>query len=213
MIMNELENWLKQATSHLSRDAAAKVRAEITEHFEASCEAAIAAGTSPQDAERQAIAALGDPRLANCDYRGVLLTADEARVLREGSREARAVCSRAWIKPALVAGYLVILATAATFALTGHSAWATDAVLAAFGISPFVGAPFLRIDTPARGLAFRIAKWIALGTATILINSPNVWRYSWLVISCLGPIAVIEITRASIRRKLPVQSWPRHLYL
>lgn len=211
--MNELENWLRHATRHLSPDAASKVRTEITEHFEASRDASFAAGASESDAARQALDNLGDPRIANCGYRGVLLTKEEARVLREGSREARAVCSRAWIKSALVAGYLVLLATAAVFSLTGYRDYATDALLAAFGTSPLVGAPFLRIDTPARGLLFRIAKWIAIGTATILIFGPNAWRYSWLLVSCLGPLAVTEITRASIRRKLPVQSWPRHLYL
>ena len=211
--MNELENWLHHATRYLFREAALTVRAEITEHFEASRDAALAAGATQAEATRQALSALGDPRLANCGYRSVLLTTEEARVLREGSREARAVCSRAWIKPALVAGYLVLLATAAAFALTGHRDYATDALLAALGTSPLVGAPFLRIDTPARGLLFRLSKWIAMGTATILIFGPNAWRYSWLLVSCLGPLAVTEITRASIRRKLPVHSWPRHLYL
>ena len=211
--MNELTIWLRHATRHLAGEAASRVRAEITEHFEASCEAAQAAGATQAEAARQALSALGDPHLANCGYRGVLLTNEEARVLREGSREARAICSRASIKPALVAVYLLLLATAAAFALAGRRDYATDALLAAFGSSPLVGAPFLRIDTPARGLLYRIAKWIAIGTATILIFGPNAWRYSWLLVSCLGPLAVTEITRASIRRKLPVQSWPRHLYL
>jgi hypothetical protein len=34
-----------------------------------------------------------------------------------------------------------------------------------------------------------------------------------LIFASLGPAAVTEWTRASIRRKLPVSTWPRHLYL
>jgi len=210
--MTELELWLKHATRQLSRESALKVRAEITEHFEASRDAALVSGASPEEAARQALAQLGDPRIANCGYRGVLLTEEEARLLRESGREARAVCSRPWVKYALVGGYLLLLLTAAVFALTGHPAWATDALIAAFGMSPTVGAPFLRIDTPARGLAYRIAKWVAIGSATILIYGPDLRRYAWLSIACLAPLAVTEITRASIRRKLPVRSWPGHLY-
>lgn len=210
--MNELETWLRHATRRLSHEAALKVRAEITEHFEATQNAALAAGATESEATRQALDNLGDPRLANCGYRDVLLTAEEARLLREGSREARALCSRTWIRPAAVAGYLVLLAAAAVFAITGHSDYATDALLASFAMSPFIGALFLHINTPARGLAFRISKWIALATACFLILGPNIRQYAWLPITCLSPIAVTEITRASIRRKLPIKAWPRHLY-
>ncbi len=211
--MTELELWLKQATRHLSRDAAAKVRTEITEHFEASRDAALAAGASPEDAARQALAQLGDPRTANCAYRQVLLTAEEARLLKKSSWEANAVCSRTWIKPAALALYLLLLAASAGFALTGRGSYATDALCAAFGLSPFLAMIFVPIDTPTRGLLFRCARWIAMGTAPLLILGPDAWKYSWLLLSCLAPLAVVEITRASIRRKLPVQSWPRHLYL
>ena len=211
--MTELELWLQSATRHLSGEAAAKVRAEITEHFEASRDAALAAGASAEDGARQAIAQLGDPRDANCAYRQVLLTSQEARLLRKSSWEANAVCSRTWIKHAALALYLLLLAASAGFALTGHASYATDALCAAFGLSPFLAMIFVPIDTPTRGLLFRCARWIAMGTAPLLILGPDAWKYSWLLISCLAPLAVAEITRASIRRKLPVQSWPRHLYL
>lgn len=211
--MTELEIWLTSATRHLSREAAAQVRTEIAEHVEASRDAALAAGASVEEASRQAVAQLGDPRAANCEYRRVLLTSEEARLLSKSSWEANAVCSRSWIKPASFAAYLLLLLAAAGFALTGHASYATDALCIAFGMSPFLAMIFVPIDTPARGLLFRCARWIAMATAPLLILGPDAWKYSWLLISCFAPLAVTEITRASIRRKLPIQSWPRHLYL
>lgn len=211
--MTELELWLKLATRQLSRDDAAKVRTEISEHFEASRDAALSAGATADDAARQAIAQLGDPRVANCGYRQVLLTSEEARLLSQSRWEANAVCSRSWIKPVSFAAYLLLLIIAAGFALTGHASYATDAVCIAFGMSPFLAMIFVPIDTPTRGLLFRCARWITMGAAPLLILGSQAWSYSWLLISCFAPLAVAEITRASIRRKLPVQSWPRHLYL
>ena len=46
-----------------------------------------------------------------------------------------------------------------------------------------------------------------------LIYGPETFQWSWFLISCLWPLAWTEWVRASIRRKLPVASWPRHLYL
>ena len=59
----------RAATHDLSLTSAAQVRAEIKEHFESAREAAIGAGSNPADADRTAVAALGDPRAANCEYR------------------------------------------------------------------------------------------------------------------------------------------------
>ena len=64
-----LDVWIGRATHDLSLTSAAQVRAEIQEHFESAREAAIGAGASPNDADRAAVAALGDPRAANCEYR------------------------------------------------------------------------------------------------------------------------------------------------
>ena len=64
-----LDVWIGRATRDLSVTSAAQVRVEIQEHFESAREAAIGAGSSPTDADRSAVAALGDPRAANCEYR------------------------------------------------------------------------------------------------------------------------------------------------
>ena len=61
-------------------------------------EAAIAEGATAEQADQFALAALGDARTVNGHYRQVLLTSDEARLLRNGNSEARAFCSRRWIK-------------------------------------------------------------------------------------------------------------------
>src|SRR5579863_1205898 len=90
---NDLEIWLKQATRHLSKDSTAQVRTEILEHYEAAREAATSAGSTSEAADRMAVTALGDPRIANRQYRRVLLTADEVRLLGEGNRDTRFFCS------------------------------------------------------------------------------------------------------------------------
>jgi len=208
-----LENWLTLATRRLSTSAAAQVRTEIREHYDTALAVALAGGATHAEARRLVLNNLGDPRIANCDYRRVLLTSQEARVLREGAREADTVCSRPWIKPVAFALYLLILAASAGFALTGRVPYAIDALCAAFGLSPFLAMIFVPINTPARGFLFRCARWIAMSTAPLLILGPDAWRYSWLLLSCLAPLAVTEITRASLRRKLPIKAWPRHLYL
>src|SRR5579883_1807299 len=84
--MNPLESWLATATCKLSSASAARVRSEIADHYQASLDE----GRSPA----QAIDALGDPLAANRQYRKVLLTSAEARVLNQAKWEASAVCSR-----------------------------------------------------------------------------------------------------------------------
>ena len=62
-----LDHWLSDATRGLSPESAARVRAEIQQHYDSACEAG-----------SDAIAALGNPRAANRAYRKVLLTEREA---------------------------------------------------------------------------------------------------------------------------------------
>src|ERR1700758_103163 len=78
-----LDSWLNRATRHLSKDSVAQVRAEILEHYESARDAAIGSGATADEADRSAIAALGDAKIANCQYRNVMLTSSEAKLLRE----------------------------------------------------------------------------------------------------------------------------------
>ena len=95
--MTRLDGWLEQATRRLSKNSAAQVRAEIQEHYASSREDAISGGATADEADRLAVSALGDAKVANREYRNVLLTAGEARMLRDARWEARAVCSRPWL--------------------------------------------------------------------------------------------------------------------
>ena len=89
--MSGLDSWLRQATRHLAKDSAAQVRMEIQQHYESARDAAIHAGATAVEAARSALIALGDARTANRQYRHVLLTSAEPRMLRDGNWEARIV--------------------------------------------------------------------------------------------------------------------------
>ncbi len=211
--MTELDNWLRQATRHLAKDAAAQVRTEIQEHYELTRDTAIANGAASEDAEHCAVSALGDAKVANCQYRRVLLTSAEARMLREGNWESHAVCSHPWLKRLFLAVPAAILFAASVLFLMGHVAGAWDAFLCGIGVSPFVAALFLLINNRSRGRVFRYAKWVVMTGAIVLLFGAEAFKWSWLLISCFWPLAWMEWTRASIRRKLPIKAWPRHLYL
>ena len=112
----DLDCWLQQATRSLSKDSTAQVRTEIQEHYQSAREAANIAGASQDEANRMALIALGDARIANTQYRRVLLTASEARLLQQGNREAGVVCSisgRQWLL--LAVSLIPLLAAGALF--------------------------------------------------------------------------------------------------
>ncbi len=209
----ELETWLKQATRHLSENSVAQVRTEIQEHYESARETAVSGGSTADEADRLAVTALGDAKTANRQYRNVLLTRAEARMLRDGAWEARAVCSRPWLKWLLAAMPVAAMLAAAAFFLAGSIAVARTLLAGGMGMGLLFAAPFLPIYTPSRGRAFRLIKWaILIGTLGMAFG-PAALKSSWLLASCLWPVAWIEWTRISIRRKLPVAKWPKQLYL
>ena len=57
--MNRLDVWLGQATKHLSKNSADRVRSEIREHYEAAREAALGDGASDEEADGRAVDASG----------------------------------------------------------------------------------------------------------------------------------------------------------
>src|SRR5215475_11995878 len=115
-----LEVWLKQATCRLSADAVLQVQREIEEHYDAAREEALSAGSDPVDAGRAALAALGDAAVANRQYRKVMLTAAEAKVLRQAKWESRAVCRwLRWLFLVPVAG----LSAGSWFLADGGDGW------------------------------------------------------------------------------------------
>jgi hypothetical protein len=203
-----LEMWLQQATRRLSKDAAAQVRTEIREHYESAREAAISSGRAPEEASRLALAALGDPKIANADYLRVMLTSAEAKVLRQGNWEALVFCSYQWLKWMLTALPVATLIASAFFYMKGDTSLAKDLFLGTLVLTILVAGPVLPVYTPARSRVFRALKWVVyLGAFMVIAPWP------WLLVSCLFPFAWAEWTRLSIRRKLPVAQWPKHLYL
>ena len=211
--MAGLESWLKQATRHLSKDSATLVRSEICEHYDSAHEAAMAEVATAEQADQLALAALGDARTVNGHYRQVLLTSDEARLLRNGNSEARAFCSRRWIK------WLGIVLSVGTFwtALTLFFLGSIEMSAAALAIFLMAGllfvAPLLPVYTPSRSRIFRGVKYVFIVAALAMVFGRDALHMSWLLISCLWPIMWIEWRRASIRRKLPATAWPRQLFL
>jgi hypothetical protein len=211
--MTGLDGWLVQATRRLSRDSADQVRAEIREHYELARESAVSHGASADEADRTAVASLGDARTANRQYRRVLLTSGEARLLREGNWEARAICSRPWAKRLLLILPVAALTASAAWFARGDSALAWALLAGGMAMGLIFAAPFLPVYTPTRGRAFRIVKWILLLATLVLAFAPDPLKWSWLLFSCLWPMAWIEWRRISIRQKLPVSKWPKQLYL
>jgi hypothetical protein len=199
--MTQLESWLTDATRGLSKDSAAQVRSEIGEHYESS----LRRDVTPDEADRIAIAALGDAKAANRQYRKVLLTSREAKVLSQSNREAAAFGSGALLKGVLFAVFIAVVCGATAFFLTGAASVAWRLLWGFMAISLWTAAPLLPVYTESRGRVFRIVKWVfLLGTLVAL--------HSW-TIPCFWPLAYVDWTRSSIRRKLPVTEWPRQLYL
>jgi hypothetical protein len=210
--MTGLESWLKQATRHLSQESTAQVRAEIREHYESAREAAIAGGATLDEADVSALAALGDAKTANCEYRRVLLTSEEARLLREGNWEAQVVCSRPWRWLLSAVPGAASLAAVVLF-IIGRPAIARVALAIGLTTGLLFVARFLPVYTPSRGRVFRCVKWVVLVGAFVLAVGPDALKMSWLLIACLWSVAWVEWRRVSIRRKLPVARWPKQLYL
>ena len=209
--MANLEMWLKQATKCLSADAAAKVRGEIEEHFEQAREAAALGGATEADAAQAALVALGNARAANRAYRRVLLTKNEARILRESAWEAGAVCAHGWLR------WFVLFWTAATLIagiwikIGGWDYLANLLLMASIALGLCASPMFLPLFTPVRGRMYRATKLTFL--AAVMVFGLASFKQPWLIFVCIWPALWNEWNRMSIRRKMPQADWPRHLYL
>ncbi|HWA93607.1 MAG TPA: hypothetical protein VG844_03330 [Terracidiphilus sp.] len=209
--MTDLEMWLKRATRWLSADSRAQVRREIEEHFHAAREAAMGEGASEADAERAALAALGDARAANRQYRRVLLTKSEARMMRTSARDVRVACKNSWLKWLLLAGAVILLAAGTRFWITGDAQSTLLVLYALSGLVLCAVPMFFAILTPERSRIYRGVKLaLLLGiTAYAFVDL----RMSWLVLTCVSYALWMEWKRMAIRRKTPQAQWPKHLYL
>ncbi len=206
------DDWVSQATRKLSAESKATVRTEIEAHFEMSREAAMARGLDEAQAEREALAALGDPREANRQYRLTLLTSSEARVLRKTGHEAACVMSNAYLKWTLRLAPLAVGITALAILRNGDKDLAQDLGVAAAAMAVLLLGPMLPVYTRSRGLVYRTVKWLALAVLCVAAFG-GTSRQGWLAFVVLWPIMHTEWIRASIRRKLPQARWPKQLYL
>jgi hypothetical protein len=231
--MTALDTWLAKATRQLSADSAAQVRSEIEQHYDSAREDALASGVSGDDADRFAVAALGDPRAANSQYRDALITRSEARLLRSSACEARFFTATPLRKRLLA----IVPAAAATSAATAYAIAtltapfvipfttsanvnATAALVARVAIGAAIltaivlGVPLLPIYTPVRARYYRAVKWLTVIILSVLLYDPvHIREWSWLMLNCFSIVAWIELKRMSIRRKIPTANWPKHLYL
>jgi len=69
------------------------------------------------------------------------------------------------------------------------------------------------VYTPERSRWFRIAKWALMCVAAAL---PVLWgaKASWVVAAYLVFLFwLVDVKRISLRRKLPIEEWPKELYL
>ncbi|MEO8096792.1 MAG: hypothetical protein ABI811_03770 [Acidobacteriota bacterium] len=192
-----LATWLEEATRNLSKDSAAQVRTEIQEHYDAAREATLD--------EHAAVAILGDAKAANRQYRKVLLTTAEAAL----------VGTPRWEQKLLQGGYLEIplmIFIGGVF-LAKELDLGMWLVAVAAGMCVFFwNPPKLPINTPSRGRAFRCAKWIVfVFVLAVGFRSGHRYPTTWIILPAI--FLWREWRYASIRRKLPVPQWPKHLYL
>jgi hypothetical protein len=210
---DKLEKWLMQASRCLSQKSRSTVRDEILDHYEASRDEALGNGATWQEAEVMALRALGDPGEANRLYRRSLLTSAEARILGEGNWEARAVCSFPIIKSLMLALPVVVFLAGVFALLARKNELAFSLLPVSLLCSVLLHGPFLPIYTPLRSRIYRGLKWTALAGVFLAIVGWLGWRDSWVCMGGLWICVWTEWTRFSIRRKLPIDRWPKQLHL
>jgi hypothetical protein len=203
-----LETWLRRATCRLSVESCEQVRCEIQDHFDSAREEARAAGATPEEAVRAAVESLGNPRSANLQYRKVMLTRAEAALLRESGWEARAVCRNR----SLIVIPLAIIAVGAALLAAGDSYVGLALTVGGAGMCLLFGAPMLSINSPARARVFRGLRWAWYVAIFAVALWPTMLRQTWFIVAIAWPIVWVEMTMASIRRKLPAHEWPRQLF-
>ena len=211
--MTTLDGWLKQAVRGLSQESADTVRREIEEHYESAREAALSSGIDLPDAEVMAVQALGDPCVANRQYRKVLLTKSEAAVLRNSNAESRMICSNGWAKWMLVSapGILLLISVVC---LAMHMTSLARGVLGLGALMAlFFIAPFMPIYSVSRGRIYRVVKWAVMISVVLALFGEDGWNWAWLNACCFYPVLYLEWKRMMIRRKLPISRWPKQLYL
>jgi hypothetical protein len=191
-----LENWLDQATCGLAPESVAKVRAEIREH----CGAAVASGIS----EEEAIAALGDAWEANRSYRTVLLTTADAKWLENVRRRGNLPLFGSYVlaTAGLVAGAAKLLQGGIFGALPALSMMVIGTV--------FLIPRWVRIDTRVRNRLYRALQWAVIISVPVALSAGGRLHSVFFVYLMFVCVAYKDYM---LRRKLPVEEWPKDLYV
>jgi len=79
---NGLDRWLRTATRGLCIEAQERVTSEVTVHYTEACQDLLDAGSSPDEAGRNALDALGSARKARRAFRRTYLTKGQAYALK-----------------------------------------------------------------------------------------------------------------------------------
>lgn len=200
-----LESWLLRATHNLAPSSAEQVRREIQQHYSS----AIESGAGPQEA----VASLGTPEDANRQYRKVLLTVSEAKLLNAGAGETRFLCRNAELRWGIRA-FPFFLVTGAVFAHNlGQDRLMGIFLAGALAAAIVFVAPMLPIYTPGRAQIYRWVKWFAMATVLSIGFAPRIGKLAWMLPTVVWPMLWTEWSRHQIRKKLPAGQWPKHLYL
>ena len=201
--MQTLEQWLDVATRGLCDSAASRVRAEIGEHYLSAIESASRDGVDPLDAERHALNALGEAKIANRQYRRVLLTESEARTL-------------SWLTSRWPpVGAILVLVTTAIYAVSVRTS-ELNYLFVCFVIQTVLRA--IPISSIRAGWVVRILRWgndtvfytMWFVTAMALMKSPV--PAAGIIVMALGAVHR-EYKFFVLRRKVPVEQWPRQLWI
>ena len=200
-----LDSWFLQASYKLTDESAQQVWAEIREHYDSACDAAIAKGASPKEADRLAVEELGDPQAANRQYRKVLLTVADLKWLERWRRsEQKLTFADLWI-PKNLDGLWIPFLFGLLFYDLNEKYWALGALCVMVGA--FRPA---RWGTPWRIFKNRIVRWfILLATCAVLLQ---VGHFKVCVVICALAVYV-EYRDDSLRRKLPMAQWPKVMRL
>src|SRR5215467_3586293 len=216
--MTDLQVWLKRVTCGLSQEAKNQVHHEIEDHYLSARDAALAQGAAPDQADRHALAALGDAETANIRYRSVLLTKEEAKMLRRVKRDGEFFRCRPALGRAFRLGPCMLLCVAAAAYAMDAANLARIMLAATFGLGMIFTVPTFSIYTPARSQVYRYAKWPVVLMALWLANGRSF--HHWLGITLIGLVVFgwadwvwTDWVCASLRKKLPVEQWPKMLYL
>ena len=202
--MPTLEHWLDVATKGLCESAAERVRAEIGEHYQSALESAVKSGVDSIEAERHAVAALGDAKTANREYRRVLITEREENLLRSWGWGSHRTQVRVVVVMAVALSVMRFWTAEVDYVL---AALVAQGVLLAIPISSIRAAWVVRILRWAVMAAFHATwfmKMVAAGMSPAVV-------VVWLAMP-LG-MAYQEYKLCVIRRKLPVEQWPRRLWV